>query len=191
MEKGTFVPDGRNDILTAAIGTSEHGGRVRGVGKHHKQSTYFGRSHSRQKQHIDVNEQLAQISSELEAKFTARLEEKLAAERQVWEKSFMDTLKSMGISQSIDNNKCIEKMEVVDGSGKGSCSAAKGSTKDVEVDDVQRLLLMVLKMADDHLEMELSHCVSVTNFFMSAKCIRELLVGFHWLDVSTLQVWCT
>ncbi|XP_058784865.1 uncharacterized protein LOC131659730 [Vicia villosa] len=38
-EKCVFVPHGRNDILTAALGTSEHGGRVCGVGKHHKQST--------------------------------------------------------------------------------------------------------------------------------------------------------
>ncbi|XP_058742035.1 uncharacterized protein LOC131614476 [Vicia villosa] len=107
------------------------------------------------------------------------------------QQSFMETLKSMGLSQSTDDNKCIEKMEVVEGSGKGSCSAAKGSTKGVEVDDVQRLLLMVMKMADKHLEIELSHCKSAINFYISAKCIRELLVGFHWLDVSILQVWCT
>ncbi|KAK2357452.1 hypothetical protein QL285_094718 [Trifolium repens] len=31
-EKGTFVPNGHNDILTNAIGTAEHGGRVRGAG---------------------------------------------------------------------------------------------------------------------------------------------------------------
>ncbi|KEH27567.1 hypothetical protein MTR_5g020725 [Medicago truncatula] len=30
-EKGTFVPQGHDDILTKAIGTFEHGGRVRGV----------------------------------------------------------------------------------------------------------------------------------------------------------------
>ncbi|KAK2449626.1 hypothetical protein QL285_008803 [Trifolium repens] len=32
-KKGSFLPDGRNDILTEAIGTSEHGGRVRGIEK--------------------------------------------------------------------------------------------------------------------------------------------------------------
>ncbi|CAK8579467.1 unnamed protein product [Lathyrus sativus] len=43
-EKGVFVPGGPNDILTVAIGTSEHGGR--GVGKHHKISTFLeGRLH--------------------------------------------------------------------------------------------------------------------------------------------------
>ncbi|XP_058772880.1 uncharacterized protein LOC131646975 [Vicia villosa] len=190
-EKGVFVLDGRNDILTAAIGTSEHGGRVRGVGKHHKQSTYFGRSSSRQGQYIDVNEQFAKFSSELEERLRADFDQKLVENRKMMQQYFMETLKSISLSQSTDNNKCIEKMEVVDSSGKGSCSAAKESTKYVEVDDVQRLLLMVLKMADTHLEIELSHCQSITNFYMSAKFIRELLVGFNWLDVSILQVWCT
>ncbi|XP_058769045.1 uncharacterized protein LOC131642898 [Vicia villosa] len=100
----------------------------------------------------------------------------------------METLKSMGFSQSTDNNKCIEKMEVVEGSGKESCSTAKGSTKDVEVDDVRRLLLMVVKIAGRHLEMELSHCRSVANLYMSAKCIRELLMSFHWLDVYSASL---
>ena len=99
----------------------------------------------------------------------------------------METLKYMGLSQSTGDNKCIEKLEIIDGSGIGSCSAAKGSTQDVKVDDVQRLLLMVLKMDDNHLEIQLSHCASISNFYILAKCIRELLVGLgHCLDVSIL-----
>ncbi|CAK8534325.1 unnamed protein product [Lathyrus sativus] len=192
-EKGGFVSDGRNDILTAATGTSDHGGRVRGVGKHHKQNTYFGRSSSRQRQY-DIREQFAQFSSELEAKLRANFDQKLAEERKAMEQSFMDTLRSMGLSQQIteNNNKCIVQWEVVDGSGKGSCSAAKVSTKEREGEDnVERLMRMVLRMGDDHLEIKLSHCASASNFHMSPKCIRELLVGFNWLDLSTLQVWCT
>ena len=111
--------DGRNDILTLAIGTSEHGGRVRGVGQRHKQSTYFGRS--RQQHHIDVNEQLATM----EAKLRAEFEEKFAEECRMYQQSLMETLKSMGLSKSTENIKCIKEMGYVDGSGRGSCSAAK------------------------------------------------------------------
>ncbi|PNX63032.1 hypothetical protein L195_g053306, partial [Trifolium pratense] len=32
-KKGNFVPIGRDDILTSALGTAEHGGQVRGVGR--------------------------------------------------------------------------------------------------------------------------------------------------------------
>lgn len=132
----------------------------------------------------------------METKLRAELEEKLVEERKMFQQSLMETLKSMGLSQSTGDIKCIQKLEIIDGSGKGSCSAAKGSTKestkDVEVDDVQRLLLMVLKLDDNHLAIQLSHCASVSNFYVSAKCIRELLVGLgHWLDVSILQIWCT
>ncbi|KAK2386412.1 hypothetical protein QL285_060314 [Trifolium repens] len=153
-KKGVFVPDGRNDILTAVIGTSEHGGRVRGVGKHHKLSTFFGRSSSRQRHdHIDVQEELAQIRSDFDHKLAEEL--------------------------------------VVDGSTKASCSTAKGSAKEVELDAVQKLCVMLLQSGDDHLEFPLSHCKIAINFHVSAKCIRELLMGDNWLDLSILQVWCT
>ncbi|KAK2409886.1 hypothetical protein QL285_045284 [Trifolium repens] len=80
---------------------------------------------------------------------------------------------------------------VVDGSAKASCSAAKGSAKEVELDAVQKLCVMLLQSGDDHLELALSHCKIAINFHVSAKCIRELLMGFNWLDLSILQVWCT
>ncbi|KAK2397122.1 hypothetical protein QL285_058735 [Trifolium repens] len=186
-KKGTFVSDGRNDILTAAIGTSEHGGRVRGVGKHHKLSTFFGRSSSRQRHdHIDVQEELAQIRSDFD--------HKLAEERKAMQQTFMETLKSMGFSQPLETNKEVVQScqkVVVDGSAKASCSAAKGSAKEVELDAVQKLCVMLLQSGDDHLELALSHCKIAINFHVSAKCIRELLMGFNWLDLSILQVWCT
>ncbi|KAK2357159.1 hypothetical protein QL285_094459 [Trifolium repens] len=46
-------------------------------------------------------------------------------------------------------------------------------------------------MGEDHLTVQLTHCHCVVNFLMSAKCIRELLVGFNWLDVGPLSVWCS
>ncbi|XP_045822271.1 uncharacterized protein LOC123915169 [Trifolium pratense] len=217
-KKGDFVPTRRHDVLTEAIGTPEHGGSVRGVGKKHNITTYWGRSNvSRQSQGIDVKEQLAAFKADLEAKF----EEKLAQERKMMQDSLMETLKSMGLSQTSDTNNRVMVPEaqteqlVVTGSAKGSCSpapvkmqnelkevvvteSAKGSRSPAPVaeaqdnmDDVQKLLMMVLKRGDDHLDVELIHCSMCTNFLMSCKCIRELLVGFIWLDMSTLSVWCS
>ncbi|CAJ2652575.1 unnamed protein product [Trifolium pratense] len=217
-KKGDFVPTRRHDVLTEAIGTPEHGGSVRGVGKKHNITTYWGRSKvSRQSQGIDVKEQLAAFKADLEAKF----EEKLAQERKMMQDSLMETLKSMGLSQTSDTNNRVMVPEaqteqlVVTGSAKGSCSpapvkmqnelkevvvteSAKGSRSPAPVaeaqdnmDDVQKLLIMVLKRGDDHLNVELIHCSMCTNFLMSCKCIRELLVGFIWLDMSTLSVWCS
>ncbi|CAJ2637268.1 unnamed protein product [Trifolium pratense] len=217
-KKGDFVPTGRHDVLAEAIGTPEHGGSVRGVGKKHNITTYWGRSKvSRQSQGIDVKEQLAAFKADLEAKF----EEKLAQERKMMQDSLMETLKSMGLSQTSDTNNRVMVPEaqteqlVVTGSAKGSCSpapvkmqnelkevvvteSAKGSRSPAPVaeaqdnmDDVQKLLIMVLKRGEDHLDVELIHCSMCTNFLMSCKCIRELLVGSIWLDMSTLSVWCS
>ncbi|GAU27908.1 hypothetical protein TSUD_160030 [Trifolium subterraneum] len=180
-KKGVFVPDRCNDILTEAIGTPEHGGRVRGVEKKHNISTYFKRSKvSRQRQDIDVKEQLA----ELEAKF----EKTLVEERKLMQEEIMNTLRSMGLSQtSATSNKDIEPEVqndklVVTGSAKGSCSAApvmkvQNDERNVDFDNVKKLLMMVLTMYDNHLEFPLTHCSGTVNFHVSAKCIRELLVG--------------
>jgi hypothetical protein len=118
----------------------------------------------------------------------------LAEERKAMQQTFMETLKSMGFSQPLETNKEVVQScqkVVVDGSTKASCSAAKGSAKEVELDAVQKLCVMLLQSGDDHLEFPLSHCKIAINFHVSAKCIRELLMGDNWLDLSILQVWCT
>jgi hypothetical protein len=118
----------------------------------------------------------------------------LAEERKAMQQTFLETLKSMGFSQPLETNKEVVQScqkVVVDGSAKASCSAAKGSAKEVELDAVQKLCVMLLQSGDDHLEFPLSHCKIAINFHVSAKCIRELLMGDNWLDLSILQVWCT
>ncbi|XP_031090936.1 uncharacterized protein LOC115995928 [Ipomoea triloba] len=42
MSQGSFQPARQNDILSAALGTNEHGGYVRGVGVHSKIRDVFG-----------------------------------------------------------------------------------------------------------------------------------------------------
>ncbi|XP_031095130.1 uncharacterized protein LOC115999420 [Ipomoea triloba] len=42
MSQGSFQPARQNDILSAALGTNEHGGYVRGVGVHSKNRDVFG-----------------------------------------------------------------------------------------------------------------------------------------------------
>ncbi|CAJ2640733.1 unnamed protein product [Trifolium pratense] len=224
-KKGDFVPKGRHDVLAEAIGTPEHGGSVRGVGKKHNITTYWGRSKvSRQRQDIDVKEQLAAFKADMEAKFEEKLAQErkmLAQERKMMQDSLMETLKSMGLSQTSDTNNKVMVPEaqtdklVVTGSAKGSCSpapvktqnelkevvvteSAKGSRSPAPVpeaennmDDVQKLLIMVLKKGEEHLHVKLNHCPACVNFLMSCKCIRELLVGSIWLDMTTLSVWCS
>ncbi|GAU47822.1 hypothetical protein TSUD_188930 [Trifolium subterraneum] len=191
-KKGTFVPKGRDDILTNALGTSEHGGRVHGAGRGATISNFFGRS-SRSTPNINVTEQLSQLETKLKADF----EEKLVVERQLMQQSFMETLKSIDFSPTASQTKqvveeCSPK-DIVNGSVKASCSVAPANIKedsDYEAYSVQKLLCMIVKRKK-YLRIQLEHDACVTNFKMSPKYMKDLLVGDNWLDLSILQLWCT
>ncbi|XP_057452627.1 uncharacterized protein LOC130744462 [Lotus japonicus] len=197
-EQGTFVSQGRDDILTKAIGASEHGGRVRGVGRFANLSNYFGRS-SRPTQSIDVKEIEAQLEAKLEQKLAAKIkaeckekfEQQLIMASEKMQQSFMETLKTMGLSEISPTNQQGEQNVLLHGSTKGSCTAAQENHKeDSTTDNVQRVLFMFLKQ-QQHICLPLQHDLAVKNFWISPMCIRELLVGDAWLDISILQVCCT
>ncbi|GAU51988.1 hypothetical protein TSUD_417900 [Trifolium subterraneum] len=192
-KKGNFVPKGRNDILTNALGKPEHGGQVRGVGGRGATFTNcFGRA---SRSSPNVEEQLSQ----LEAKMRAEFQEKLVEERQMMQKTVMETFKSVGILQHVSPTK-----QVVDDrspppvagnydSMKASCSVAPANIKedlDNDTDSVQKLLCMIVKRKA-YLPIRLEHDKFVSNFKMSPKYMKDLLVGDNWLDFSVLQFWCT
>lgn len=197
VEKGTFVPEGRHDILTEVIGTSEHGGRVHGVGRGATISNYFGRS-SCPTRTKNVSEIEAKIEEKLAAKIKAEckveFEQQMATAHQLMQKPFMETLKNMGLSDTSQTNKqiepCSEKVVVL-GSAKGSCSAAQENHKvDWTTDNVQKVICMILK-EKQYLRLKLENGPEVINFLIAPKCVKDLLVGGVWLDYSILQVWCT
>lgn len=68
--QGKFTSIGRNDILTVAIGTPEHGGRVRGVGRGHTLSTYFGVQRPNYKHDLTTREDLEKLKKEMEAEIS-------------------------------------------------------------------------------------------------------------------------
>lgn len=49
---GLFIPEDRREILVEAIGTEEHLGRVRGLGRGIGFKTYFGGSQSTREVHF-------------------------------------------------------------------------------------------------------------------------------------------
>ncbi|CAJ2662314.1 unnamed protein product [Trifolium pratense] len=193
-EKGSFVPMGRDDILTAALGTAEHGGQVRGVGRGATITNYFGRA-LRSSPYTDVTEQLSQLETKIRAEF----EEKMVVERQMMQKAMLDTLKSAGFSQNASPTKQqVDNCSPIDIAGnfdsmKASCSVAPANMKedlDNDTDSVQKLLCMIVKRKT-YLPIQLEHDKFVTNFKMSPKYMKDLLVGDRWLDYSILQLWCT
>nr|KYP34291.1 hypothetical protein KK1_044774 [Cajanus cajan] len=79
--QGSFVPHGRDDILTTAIGRPEHAGRVRGIGGSWSHRDYFGAPPSRrstvdscsqeamQRMEMQFEEKLKNMREEFEQKF--------------------------------------------------------------------------------------------------------------------------
>ncbi|KEH30285.1 hypothetical protein MTR_4g066310 [Medicago truncatula] len=181
--KDTFVPQGCDDILIKSIGTSEHGGRVRDVEPGYTLSNYIGRS-SRPTQTIDIKE-----------KFDAEFIQKMVVEREWMQQALLEKFKTIGFAQTLQANEEIEHSSpekvVVHGSTKGSCTTAQENYKeDSTVDNVQKLLCMLLRNQED-ICIPLEHEPNVKRFFIPAKCIRDLLVGNAWLDFSILHLWCT
>ena len=147
--------------MTNTIGTSEHGGRVRGVGRFANLSNYFGRSSRPTQNTIDVKEIEAQLEAKLEEKLSAKIkeeftevfEQQLTIAHEKMQQSFMEKLNTMGLSEISKTNKQASQNVVDPGSTKGSCSAAAEIYKE---DNVQKVLFMFLK-EQQHVYLTLQH----------------------------------
>ncbi|KAL6532811.1 hypothetical protein OROGR_013771 [Orobanche gracilis] len=127
---GSFVNEGRKDILSVAVGRPEHPGRVRGVGGGVGIREYFGGRSS---------------GSALSQGFLERLTQKITQEvSQNLMKQFGPALESLNQSQHTPVDNDTPPLRV---STKGSCIAATNpSGEDTNVDKVDRVELYI----DEH-----------------------------------------
>ncbi|XP_004487156.1 uncharacterized protein [Cicer arietinum] len=116
--QGTFVPQGRKDILTEAIGQPEHPGRVRGVGQGVGIRQYFGPHSRNSTTPVLSNEQIKTMKVEL----TQQIKEQL-----------MQDLTTMGFSKLYPKVSTCSPNATVHTSTKGSCSVV---TPTLEEDDI-------------------------------------------------------
>ncbi|XP_031111967.1 uncharacterized protein LOC116015939 [Ipomoea triloba] len=84
IEMGSFVASGRQYILSAALGTDEHPGRVRGMGRGYGIKSVFG--NAKRTPHTPtedvkrmVDSVVAAVEARFEERFEARVEERLEA----------------------------------------------------------------------------------------------------------------
>ena len=98
--QGTFVPRGRQDILTTAIGRPEHPGRVRGVGVGVGIRQYFGPP----TQHTHSSSMSQEELTQLEQKLTEKLTPAITARVQEEFFRLFPALASMVASQQVHEN---------------------------------------------------------------------------------------
>ncbi|CAH9103170.1 unnamed protein product [Cuscuta epithymum] len=92
---GEFIPVGSHDILTEALGNSEHGGRVRGIGGKANLTSFFKRKKRRQNEIMVPLKQLQEYAKLVRDQTIAELEVK-------WEQRTYEILKSCGITPPCD-----------------------------------------------------------------------------------------
>jgi len=107
--QGSFVIQGRQDILTAALGTEEHPGRVRTTGYGVGVRQYFGSApHSSSSHSSNIMDQISRLKDELmsqiKEKLTSQIQQKVRDQfidkvRHELRREFEEKLESMGISK--------------------------------------------------------------------------------------------
>ncbi|KAH1229306.1 hypothetical protein GmHk_10G029088 [Glycine max] len=101
--QGSFVPHGRQDILTAAIGRPEHPGRVRAVGAGVTIKQYFG-SASRPSRNSssmppeDLEQLTQQIKDQLEELITEKVTRKMMESFSHMQSQFQSQMQSQGLA---------------------------------------------------------------------------------------------
>ncbi|KAH1189879.1 hypothetical protein GmHk_20G057562 [Glycine max] len=100
---GSFIPHGRQDILTAAIGRPEHPGRVRAVGAGVTIKQYFGSASrtSRSSSSMppeDLEQLTQQIRDQLEESITEKVTRKMMESFSQMQSQFQSQMQSQGLA---------------------------------------------------------------------------------------------
>ena len=96
MSDGSWTPKGHDDVLTRALGSKEHGGRVRGVGGGAKLKDVFGPGISKHSGVVSVDE-LATITQEITKKVKRECEERVNEMVNSKLEGIFNQLKQMGV----------------------------------------------------------------------------------------------
>ncbi|KAL5166013.1 hypothetical protein HKD37_18G051061 [Glycine soja] len=101
--QGSFIPHGRQDILTAAIGRPEHPGRVRAVGAGVTIKQYFGSASrtSRSSSSMppeDLEQLTQQIRDQLEESITEKVTRKMMKSFSQMQSQFQSQMQSQGLA---------------------------------------------------------------------------------------------
>jgi len=183
--QGSFVNQGRQDILTTALGTKEHPDRVWTAGYGVWVRQYFGSApRSSSSQNVNIMDQISQLKDEL----TSQIQEQLASQieerlrdklRQELRREFDEKLESMGISQQ---HTPLQEGVVLPTYGKastkGSCAA-----EDKEEDTITNTSYQCKLFVED-----LPRLVAIGRVFVTSSTLHTVLLGDEFSRVVVEEV---
>ncbi|XP_024178951.1 uncharacterized protein LOC112184961 [Rosa chinensis] len=134
VASGELSTSGSNDVLTLALGTPEHGGRVRGVGAYVNPSSYF---HTPKRRRESIQETIRiSVQKILEEQKDKIIEEAkqqaIKEERAFWVHKLAQLeakVDAREVGKVASSPAMLEKY-ILHGSGQGSCSQTAGPTCD-------------------------------------------------------------
>ncbi|XP_052723712.1 uncharacterized protein LOC128193682 [Vigna angularis] len=171
--QGQFTPEGRQDILAAAIGRPEHPGRVRAAGPGVGITDYFGSS-SRQPSYSYSDTQ--RMTEEITKKVRQDLIQEIRAEvRAEFQMLYQEQFQSMRPVQSPIEEHTQQKIPLS------------------EDDPLSSLHLLADILDDKPLEVEYDANVfghgSEVPIYLNSQDVRELASGTQELNISIIQLW--
>ncbi|WJX69378.1 hypothetical protein P8452_53631 [Trifolium repens] len=174
--QGTFVPEGRNDILTEAIGRPDHPGRVRGFGRVAYGNVYkLGPTIHNQMLENDMVRVVVSEVLDSHAQVPIPTDEVETVEEALnhfiqWPKRLVQ----------------IVSIKDVDGSQKDDVSPKKSEP---QLDSVQQLVLKAMCMSES-IKLDLEHD-RMKSLWLSQRDIVELCMGKQELSITILRLWLT
>lgn len=161
VKDGKVIVEGVNDVLTKVLGKPEHGGRVRGQGKHVRQSDYFHLP--RQKKAKTMDEKI----SERVQKFMAEETPKIISERDAFWAAEIEKLKAELFKKSGQHDTSPNPI-----SHQASCSQSKGGPgKDLDKSQTARKI----SVEDDRVVYEEKVCEKVDNVLDVLECDNKVV----------------
>ncbi|KAH1227901.1 hypothetical protein GmHk_10G028023 [Glycine max] len=131
MSQGSFVPQGRDDILNTAIGKPDHGGRVRATGSGVTISQYYGRaSRGSSSSSITISqEQMTELIGSIREQVKNEFAEEKRRSLETWKKEVKDAI-IIEMSQKVSH---LTPPTHVDINVLGACVSTKESNAEVAV----------------------------------------------------------
>nr|KYP66998.1 hypothetical protein KK1_013315 [Cajanus cajan] len=166
--QGSFVSDGRNDILTTAIGRPEHGGRVRGVGGSWSHRDFFGARSSRS----TVDSCSQEVMQRMEQRLEMQFEEKLKNIQKEFEQKFELLARSQQQTAVAHDGVRV--------STKGSCAAPDPSPDQTHTD--------VPNQCELYVEDDPPRLVAIGRVFEGGSTIHGVPLQPDWTRVVVDQV---
>ncbi|KAI5392365.1 hypothetical protein KIW84_076955 [Lathyrus oleraceus] len=210
--QGTIVFEGRDDILTVALGINEHPGRIRtaprGVGfkkfyGKSSRSTLGGVSQDdllahlqalEQKMNIDFQHKLQKHLQQQRTELQQQMQKEMQEERAQIQQG-MKLLQQMQLELRSERPKEMfikEHVESVGTSTNGSCSKVM-TTEDLtkKMDASEDYLKKINNLKENSFSLDLDHETSELSVFIDRVDLNELTSGIKWLSTSILSLWCT